>query len=238
MFISSRSLMHLAAVGFAATAAFGTPASLSAQPVDPDPEIFDGTRTKKDQTEQKTAQATDRWEDANLIIYDSDKTGSAEGGQGRAGGTTPGYAEGVQVNVGIPGLQLPTMGGSAGEGGGPGAMPIGGTPGIPTAQSQGMPAPGMMPGGPQSTPTPAGAPGQPAPGGKPGEVSIGDPSKKIAQSAQPVNKVRGGPPPPSGEEVQESKGEDTTTIPNAASGQQSNKRGGGVEKGDAMPTDI
>ena len=226
-------------------------ATAGAQTVDPDPEIFDGTRTKKDQIQQDPAKKTDKWEDANLILYDSDEQGSAEGGQGRAGYDTPGYADGggqggVTVQAGLP---VPMMGGGGGQGqeGAP-PMPGIGAEGIPPGQ-QGQPGQegqngqqpmaGGNPSSGESAPTPNGQGMAQGQSGKPGEVSIGDPSKQIAQSAQPVNKVHGGvPPPPTGEEVQPSKGEDTTTVPKSASGQQSQQRGGGVEKGDAMPTDI
>lgn len=217
-----------------------TPALVAQTAVDPDPEIFDGTRTKKDEIPQDSSKKkVDKWEDANLILYDSEEQGSAEGGQGRAGGDTPGYADGgVQINVGAQaGLPMPMAGmGGAGTPGAVPPIPMNGGAGMPSAQ---QPIPGMVPTSEQSTPTPAGAAGQGQPEGKPGEVSIGDNSQRIATSAQPVNKIQGGvPPPPTGEPVEKSKGEDTTTIPNAASGQQSNQRGGGVEKGDAMPTDI
>lgn len=213
--------------------------TLQAQSVDPDPELFDGTRTKKEQIQQDGKKSTDKWEDANLILYDSTEQGSAEGGQGRTEGQGAGYAEGTQGGVGMQaGIPLP-MGGGGGQ-----AQQ--GDMQIPTAGGGGTPSdkqtiPGATPAGQQSTPTSNGpsAQGAPPSGGKPGDVSIGDPSQKIATSAQPVNKVQGGvPPPPTGEPIQPSKGEDTTSIPNSASGQQSNQRGGGVEKGDAMPTDI
>ncbi len=219
--------------------------STRAQTVDPDPEIFDGTRTKKDQIPQDPKKRTDQWEDANLILYDSDEQGSAEGGQGRAGHDAPGYADGggqggVSVQAGLP---LPMAGGGAGDGqAGMPPMPGIGAEGIPTGEQgqdgqQSMA--GANPSSSQSTPTQNGQGMAQGQSGKPGDVSIGDPSQRIAQSGQPVNKVQGGTPPPAtGEEAQPSKGEDTTTIPNSASGQQSQKRGGGVEKGDAMPTDI
>ncbi|MBE2212487.1 MAG: hypothetical protein IAE82_01345 [Opitutaceae bacterium] len=227
-------------------AAFGPIHSVAlAQAIDPDPEIFDGTRTKKDQIQQDEKKTADKWEDANLILYDSDEEGSEEGGQGRIEGQGPGYADGgqggVQVQVGMP-MPLPMpLGGGAGGQAQPGDMQIPMNGGMGTETDQQTIA-GATPAGQQSTPGTGGpsAEGQP-PGasGKPGEVSIGDPSQKIATAAQPVNKIQGGvPPPPTGEPIEKSKGEDTTTVPNSASGQQSGPRGGGVEKGDAMPTDI
>jgi len=222
--------------------AIATAPALLAQTVNPDPELFDGTRTKKDQVQQDEAKTADKWEDANLILYDSEEQGSAEGGQGRAGGTTPGYADGggqggMNIQAGIP---MP-MGGGAGGQAQPGDMPIPMNGGMGTETDQQTMA-GATPAGQQSTAGTSGPSAQGAPpggAGKPGEVSIGDPAQRIATTAQPVAKVQGGvPPPPTGEPIQQSKGEDTTTIPNAASGQQSGQRGGGVEKGDAMPTDI
>jgi len=202
--------------------------TVSAQTVNPDPELFDGTRTKKEQIQQDEKKSADKWEDANLILYDSDEQGSAEGGQGRVGGEGPGYADGAQAGVSIQ-AGIP--------------MPMGGGGGSPSDQQT---MPGMIPVSQQSTPTAGGPSSQDAPpsgspgsAGKPGEVPIGDPSQRIATTAQTVNKVQGGiPPPPTGEPIEKSKGEETSTIPNSASGQQSGQRGGGVEKGDAMPTDI
>lgn len=216
-------------------------AVLPAQSLNPDPELFDGSRTKKEQIQQDGKKAADKWEDANLILYDSNEQGSPEGGQGRSGGTEPGYADGVQVGVSMQtGLPIPIGGGGGGQSQqGDLQIPMGGGMGTPTDQQT---IAGATPAGEQSTPGTGGpsAEGEP-PGaaGRPGEVSIGDPSQKIATSAQPVNKIHGGvPPPPTGESIEKSKGEDTTTIPKSASGQQSGPRGGGVEKGDAMPTDI
>lgn len=239
---ASRPLHRLLLLGLGAACTAFAATSLRAQAANPDPDLFDGTRTKKDEIQQDQKKTTDKWQDANLILYDSDEQGSPEGGQGRSGGTTPGYADGAQGGVGVQAqLPIPMMGGGAGQGA-PEGMPIGGMPGIQQGE-QGQPgsqsaAQAGSPNSGQSTPTAGGVAGQ-SPSGKPGEVSIGDPSKKIAQSAQPVNKVQGGvPPPDTGEEIQASKGEDTTTVPKSASGQQSQQRGGGVEKGDAMPTDI
>lgn len=219
---TSKNLIHkLLAPCLITTLAVMVCSPLAAQRVDPDPDLFDGTRTKKDQIPQDEKQKTDKWMEANLILYDSDEQGSQEGGQGRVGGEGPGFADGMQGGGMQGGIPMPMMGG-------------GGSSDKPGA-------PGMVPMSQQSTPT-AGGPsseGTPPPGGKPGDVAIGDPNQKIASAAQPVSKVQGGAPPPvPGSDVQESKGEDTTTIPSSAAGPQGSKRGGGVEKGDAMPTDI
>jgi hypothetical protein len=216
-------------------------AALTAQTVNPDPEIFDGSRTKKDQIQQDEKKSADKWEDANLIVYDSNGEGSEEGGQGRAEGQGPGYADGAQGGASMQaGMPIPM-------GGGGGGQPQQGDMQIPTNGGMGSETDkqtiaGATPAGQESTANtggPSAEGGPPGSSGKPGEVSIGDPSQKIATAAQPVNKIQGGvPPPPTGEPIEKSKGEDTTTVPKSASGQQSGPRGGGVEKGDAMPTDI
>lgn len=215
--------------------------TVGAQSVNPDPEIFDGTRTKKDQIPQDGKKTADKWEDANLILYDSEEQGSTEGGQGRVEGEGPGYADGAQGGVSMQaGIPMPMGGGAGGQPQqGDMQIPINGGMGTPTDQQT---IAGATPAGTESTPNtggPSAQGGPPGASGKPGEVSIGDPNQKIATAAQPVNKIQGGvPPPPTGEPIETGKGEDTTTIPNSASGQQSGQRGGGVEKGDAMPTDI
>lgn len=233
-------LRHASALIFASAILAGATV-LPAQSVNPDPDIFDGTRTKKDAVKQDQAKTADKWEDANLILYDSEEQGNAEGGQGRIEGQNPGYADGAQGGAGMQaGIPMPMGGGGGGQPQqGDMTIPMNGGMGTPTDQQT---IAGATPAGSESSPTSGGPSAEGAPpgaSGKPGEVSIGDASQKIASTAQPVNKIQGGVPPPStGEPIEKSKGEDTTTIPNSASGQQSGPRGGGVEKGDAMPTDI
>jgi hypothetical protein len=187
--------------------------------VDPDPELFDGTRTKIDEKKQDEPKVTiDDWEGPNIIVYDQEGQGSAQGGMGRLGGTTPGMEIGSQSG-GMGGLPVPMMGGG-------GASDKQGKPGVPPMATQSAQIPeGKQgaPGGVESTTPPA-------------EVAIGD-------SQQTINQVRQGRPPGSvdadpGEAGEKVPNEDTTRVENAASGRQSGGRGGGVEQGDAMPPEI
>jgi hypothetical protein len=229
-----RLFSRVVVIGAFSVASFALP--LGAQVVDPDPELFDGTRTKAKETPKEEQKETvDDWEDANLIVYDSKEEGSAEGGQGRAGYKNPGMDIGSPngTGVGVP-LPIPMGGGGIGVG----------APSIPQLSIPTDPNAPATPGGPgmegmEGQPM-AGTPGAPEgakPGGKPGSVTIGDPTKQIKTVAVNV--------PPSadpnlvpGEQTDKPKGEDTTNIPKAASGAQSGDRGGGVEKGDGMPSDL
>jgi hypothetical protein len=192
------------------------------QLIDPDPEIFDGTRTKsKSQKTEDKETTIDDWEKGNIIVYDQEGEASPEGGQGRLGGKQPGMEIGTPEGTGM-GMPLP-MGGSGGEG-----TPSAGTIPQGTAASAGS-TPGT-----QGTPPPG-----EIPGGKPGEVGIGDPNGKIKTTT--VSSGPAGTEPPGGPQdgsKEDKDNQDGTEVPKAASGQQSGPRRGGVEKGDAMPTDI
>jgi hypothetical protein len=213
---------------FAAFASLG----LAQARVDPDPDIFDGTKTKKDQAKQDKNTTIDDWEGPNLIIYDSKEKGSAKGGAGLAGMEGPGMDVGVPGGTGMGGIGLPLPLGGAGAGASQPSLP---SLQIPTGQqaSAQNSTSGMPPG---SNPSLAGA--AESMGGRPSDVKIGDPSQKIATSAQGkagnvAAPAEGGEP--SGEKAGEAAGE----IPNTASGgSQSGNRGSGVEKGDAMPSDM
>jgi len=208
--------------------------------VDPDPELFDGTRTKSEKEEQKEQPTVDDWEGANLIIYDSDEQGSQKGGQGRAGYENPGMDMGSQSGGGMAGMGLPnplgggatSLGGSGleipEEGGQPGG---GGEPSSEETEAAG----GGNPEGNQKGPMgQAGKAGGRQPPQKPGEVPIGDDSKRIQSAAAPVGDTEG--LEKSAEDTKGDGGDDTQMK--AASGAQSGVRGGGVEKGDAIPTDL
>jgi hypothetical protein len=206
----------LTALVFAVAAAI--PAG--AQTVDPDPEIFDGTRTKsKDDKKQEQQAALDDWELGNLIIYDSEEQGNNKGGQGVAGGNGPGFEIPGQGGMGGGGIPMPPIGGG-------GIAQGEQTMSMPTSMESSKGAQGA------NSASTAGASG-----GKPGEVSIGDPDSKIKTTASnlPNQKTTS---EDAGEPTEQGKGEDTTQVPKAASGQQSGKRGGGVETGDGIPTDL
>lgn len=200
-----------------------------AQKLDPDPDLFDGTRTKpKDAIQQEEPQSVDDWEDANLIIYDSDEEGSEEGGQGRAGYKNPGYEEGVPGGQGSgPSMSLPIPMGGGGGG---------------NSEQQGIP--GMIPQGTPGAEGGEGNMGSMPPGElgassavKPDEMAIGDPNNRIKQTAANTASADASADP-GGVSGSGKQGEDTTQVPKAASGAQSGTRGGGVEKGDAMPSDL
>lgn len=198
----------------------------SAQIVDPDPEIFDGSKTKRDipQEKQDPKTAVDNWEGPNLIIYDSNGEGTGAGGTGSVDGTRPG----LDIQVGLPDplglpLPIPLAGGGAGGAGDPSLNPLQ----IPVGQQS---AAGL----PQQAADTKGA-AQSA--SRPSSVSIGDPSQQIATTAQGqsgnvADETEGG------EEGSTKTGEDSTQIPNSANTSQSGVRGGGVEQGDAMPSDL
>ncbi|MGH8019599.1 MAG: hypothetical protein ACREIA_15225 [Opitutaceae bacterium] len=224
----------------ASALAFFTAASLEAQVVDPDPEIFDGTSTKTEETQQEQQPAVDDWEHANLIIYDSNEQGSQKGGMGRAGGQGPGMDMGSGSGMGTGvGLPLPMAGGGVGMGGS--GLEI---PEMPQGQSGGggeeNPEQTNAPGGGNPQGNQQGM-GQAAGGGrqppqKPGEVPIGDDSKRIASAGPqlPVGDTEG---LKDAEDNNKGDGGDNTQM-KAASGAQSGVRGGGVEQGDAMPSDL
>lgn len=182
--------------------------------VDPDPEIFDGTRTKSEEAiEQQEQPVVDDWEKGNLIIYDSEEQGEGKGGQG----TVDGQGPGIEVTAGgnsMGGLPIPMMGGGGGEEGQQGGMP---PPGMP---QQGMP---------EGEVAQAAAP-------PPGDVEIGDPSQSIASAAQPMPTGDTTGLEDAGDDNQTSDGGSGTSK--AAAGKQSGRRGAGVEKGDAIPSDL
>jgi len=198
----------------------------SAQVVDPDPEIFDGSKTKRDTAQVKLdpKSTVDDWEGPNLIVYDSNGEGTGAGGTGSVDGQQPG----LDIQVGIPDplglpLPIPLAGGGAGGAGDPSANPLQ----IPVGQQSASNLP-------QQSANTAGA-AQSA--SRPSAVSIGDPSQRIQTTAQgQAGNVAG--EPEGGEEGSQKKGEDSTEIPSAANTSQSGVRGGGVEKGDAMPADL
>jgi hypothetical protein len=198
---------------------------VSAQVIDPDPEIFDGSDTKRDEVKQEPATTVDDWEGPNLIIYDAEGNAQGSGGTGFADGKQPG----LDIQVGLPNplglpLPIPLSGGGAGSGD-PSANPLQ----IPVGQQS---AAGL----PQQQANTAGA-AQSA--SRPSDVSIGDPSKQIATTAQgQAGNVAGVPEPGSGEEGAKKAGEDSTQIPSSANTAQTGVRGGGTEKGDAMPSDM
>lgn len=235
-----RSLLRLLAAGLLGT---GLSVPARAQVVDPDPELFDGTRTKTAETPQEEQnQTVDDWEDANLIVYDSNEEGSSEGGQGRTGYKNPGMDIGVPngTGMGLP-IPLPIAGGGMPGIGDPSLsipqLSVPTTPSDPSAAPAGSPGSAM----PSETSPMAAAAGSPpagkAGGGKPGAVSIGDASKQIRTTALNIPPEADPANAPSDSE-DKPKGEDTTNIPNAASGTQSGDRGGGVEKGDGIPSDL
>ncbi len=194
----------------------------AAQIIDPDPEIFDGSKTKRDPVKQDPKTTVDNWEGPNLIIYDSDEKGEGKGGTGFVDGQAPGLDIGV-AGGGLPGIPNPlAMGGGSG-GGEPSANPLQ----IPAGQQS-------TPGTPKQSANTAGA-AQSA--SRPSDVSIGDATQQIATTAQGQAGNEAGIPE-GGEEGAKKKGQDGTQIPSAASMPQSGVRGGGIEKGDAMPPDM
>lgn len=224
---------------FGALAFFAT-ASLHAQILDPDPELFDGASTKTEETNKEQQPTVDDWEHANLILYDSNEEGSQRGGMGRVGGQGPGMdmGSGGGMGGGI-GLPLPIAGGGMGVGGSgleiPDMQNQGG--GGEESSEQTDAAGGGNPEGAQQGPRGQAAGGGRQPPQKPGEVSIGDDSKRIASAAAPlpIGDTEG---LRDSEQKNQSDGGDSTQVPTAASGAQSGVRGGGVEKGDAMPADL
>lgn len=222
----------LLSLAFAAFTSLG----LAQAHVDPDPDIFDGTKTKKEQPKDEGKNTTDDWEGPNLIIYDAKEKGSAKGGAGVAGMDRPGMDIGDpngSGGMGIP-LPLPIPLGGMGAGGGQPALP---SLQIPTMGGQQASAQNSTAGLPPGGASAAGA--AESMGGRPSDVKIGDPSKKIATSAQ-GKAGNTAAPAEGGEPGAKEAGEDAGgQIPNTASGgTQSGNRGGGVEKGDAMPADM
>lgn len=202
---------------FAALAA-GVLTSLSfGQVVNPDPEIFDGSKTKTAiEQQQKPETTVDDWEGPNLIIYDSNEQGNNQGGTGTGSGP-------AGLEVGMPGMSMgipnPLAGGAGGgQQGSPSLQ-------IPTTQQSGA-------GAKENADTKGAA--QSA--SRPSDVSIGDPSQRIQTTAQgQAGNVPGAPE--GGEEGTKEAGEDSTNVPSSANTNQSGKRGGGVEQGDAMDPD-
>jgi hypothetical protein len=211
----------------------------TAQVVDPDPELFDGTGTKSEESEQQQQPVVDNWEHANLIIYDSDEQGSQQGGQGRIGGQGPGMDMGSGSGMGMGvGLPLPIGGGGTGIGGSGLEIPDMQSQSGGGGEENGEKSDAAGGGNPQGTQQ--GPMGQAGKGGgrqppqKPGEVPIGDDSKRIAGGVAPVGDTEG--LEKSAEKTTGDGGDDTQMK--AASGAQSGVRGGGVEKGDAIPSDL
>jgi hypothetical protein len=130
--------MKSLAVSTAALLAFASFAQ--AQIVDPDPEIFDGTKTKRAPAQQQQPQtAIDNWEGPSLVIYDTNGIVSQQGqGQGSGLEGTGSGIDGLPGLPGLPGLE----GGGAGLPGMP-SMGVGapaiGSPSlqIPTGQQGG-----------------------------------------------------------------------------------------------------
>lgn len=195
----------------------------TAQIIDPDPELFDGSDTKVEEPPQQDVKVVvDDWEGPNLIVYDASEQGPGRGGTGYADGTAPGLdiGTGIPGIPGLPGLPIPMGGGAGGESEAQPQMAAGG------AES--------TPGTPKQSANIAGAAQSMTP---PSDVQIGDPSQQIAsQGMAQAGNMTGRPE--GGEEGSRRVGEDTTKIPQAAATQQSGTRGGGVEQGDAMPTDM
>jgi hypothetical protein len=218
------------------------PIHLTAQVVDPDPELFDGSRTATEQQEEQKQTTVDDWEGANLVVYDSDEQGNSRGGMGRTGNDAPGMDIGVRgpgmgggmpiplpvsgggMGIGGSGLEIPEMAGQqggAGEEGEQQQSDAAGGGGNPQGNQQGPQGKGGKGGGRE-------------PPQKPGEVAIGDDSKRIQSAAAPVGDTEG--LEKSAEDSKGDGGDDTQMK--AASGAQTGTRGGGVEKGDAIPTDL
>jgi hypothetical protein len=190
--------------------------------VDPDPEIFDGTKTKREAIKQEAKTAVDDWEGPNLIIYDSNGQqvqGHGEGGTGMIDGTGPGLDIGSPAGLPIN-IPNPLAGGMGG-----------GQPSDPSLQ-----IPTSQQGGASESQKNADIAGAAQSAAKPSDVSIGDPSQRIKTTAQGQAGNTPGTPE-GGEQGAKEAGEDSTEIPAAASTNQSGTRGGGVEKGDAMPPD-
>jgi hypothetical protein len=207
--------------------------------VDPDPEIFDGTKTKVEAIAQQQPTTTiDNWEEGpNMVVYDTNgkvaqqMQGEGSGGGG-AGGGLPGLPGqgGMSPLPGLPGL----------PGLGSGAAPAIGSPSlqIPTGEQQAAGTQGN-PSAP-STPGAAGQQGNTAgaaqSASRPSDVQIGDASQRIKTTAQgQAGNVPGAPEP--GETGSKEAGEDSTNVPSGSSKPQSGTRGGGVEQGDAMDPD-
>lgn len=214
--------------------------------VDPDPDIFDGTKTKRDAINQTPQTAVDDWEGGNMVVYDTNGQ-DAQQGTGQGGSGNDGAGNGMEIGVsmgGLPGIPIPLGGGGgipSGESGlpslqlpgaqPPGSIPMGGGPAMPPG---GMPPGGMSAGGAQSSDISGAAQSS----ARPSSVSIGDPSQRIKTNAQGQAGNTAGTPEggePGGKEA----GEDSTQMPGniGAGAGQTGTRGGGVEKGDAMPPD-
>jgi len=192
--------MHALRLTATALALLTASLPLTAQTLDPDPDIFDGTHTRTETPASENPPPSDDWQQAHLILYDSEEQGLP--------------IAGTAGTVSAPGI--------------PGSAPIGGGPALPTVPTAAaQPAPSTPPG--VGSPTAS----------KPADVSIGDARQTIATSAQPMNPIKGGQPPADETAPAEpSKGTDHSPSPGGANGRDSGQRGGGVEKGDAMPTDI
>ncbi|RME68362.1 MAG: hypothetical protein D6781_11140, partial [Verrucomicrobia bacterium] len=79
-------------LALATTVAAGLlPVLHAAKKIDPDPDLFDGTRTKSEEAiEEQQQPVVDDWEKGNLVIYDTDEQGANQGGQGTLEGQGPG----------------------------------------------------------------------------------------------------------------------------------------------------
>jgi hypothetical protein len=190
--------------------------------VDPDPEIFDGTKTKREAIQQEAKSTVDDWEGPNLIIYDQNgqsPDGQGSGGTGMTEGTAPGLDIGIAGGGGLPGIPNPLAGGMGG-----------GTP-DPSLQ-----IPQTQQGGGSESQQKADTTGAAQSAARPSDVSIGDASQQIKTTAQGQAGNTPGKPE-GGEQGAKEAGEDSTNIPSSANVNQSGNRGGGVEKGDAMPPD-
>lgn len=265
-------------------AALGTTlfsASAFAQVMNPDPDVFDGTKTKKGQAiKQDENSKTDDWEGDNLIVYDGQEQGSTNGGLGRSGESKAGMDIGVQggqqSSMGMP---IPMGGGSSGgqqsssspmptmpQGGGSagaessdnsGMIPQGaqgsqggqgGEAGAEGSQGQGAGGEqGEGAGGEQGSEGGQGGAGGENTEGlstkgavKPGDVAIGDNSQKIKGSTVAGNGDAGQAPSEEGGKGNQSTqdGGKSANVGGSGGGGQSGKRGSGVEKGDAMPSDM
>jgi len=202
----------------------GTSLAIAQSSVNPDPEIFDGTRTKTAPATVDPNLKIDDWESAaTMILIDAitpDLPGM--GGEGLPG--IPGGGAGMGTGGGLPGVGMGAPGVGIGTASPP-AIPTGQQPGAGAASTPGA-------GGKQ-----ANTAGAAASANKPSDVSIGDASQRIKTTAQGQAGNTPGTPE-GGEKGGKEAGEDSTEIPSSASVPQSGTRGGGVETGDAMPPDM
>lgn len=209
----------------------------SAQRIDPDPDIFDANvvgRGVGGGIRVDPEIDLGNWEDSSVVVFDPNGENPQPFSIGMQGPQLPGFPQqqqgmqGGQQGLQIPGLGIPMPSGGKGNS----DQSVSGSQSM--SQSQGgeegqTPPPGME----GTTGEAQGNNGQVPPE----NVAIGDAENTIQSEGPPP--VEGSPmTDPMGNQAGKGKATTDKTRMPSASGAQSGTRGGDVEKGDAMPTDL